>query len=124
MGSEATPPEVKLQRLRDGVKSALEVSPIHARLLAELIAQGRALEALERFEEIRNLPTNSADALEALAFYAQRLGLHDVSNDYYRRAGGLEPHNARLLHNLATSERSLGRTEEAIDACNRAFRSQ
>ena len=122
MGSEATPPEVKLQRLRNSAKSAVEVSPIHARLLAELIAQGRALEALERFEEARKLPANSADALEALAFYAQRLGLHDVSNDYYRQASGLEPHNAKLLHNLATSERSLGRTEEAIDACNRAIR--
>lgn len=122
MGSEVAPPEVRSQRLRDSARTKAEVSPVHAHLLAELISQGKLLEALETFDEVRNLPAKSADALEALAFYAQRLGLHDVSNDYYRQASGMEPLNAKLLHNLATSERSLGRMEEAIDACNRAIR--
>jgi tetratricopeptide (TPR) repeat protein len=114
--------KVVLQRLRDSARSATEVSPVHAHLLAELISQGRLMDALESFEALRHLPARSADALEVLAFYAQRLGLHDLSNDYYRQASALEPHNAKLLHNLATSERSLGRMEEAIDACNRAIR--
>jgi tetratricopeptide (TPR) repeat protein len=121
MGSEAVPPKLRSQRLRDSARATAEVSPVHAHLLAELISQGELLEALETFEELRHLPARSADALEALAFYAQRLGLHDVSNDYYRQASALEPHNSKLLHNLATSERSLGRMEEAIDACNRAI---
>jgi tetratricopeptide (TPR) repeat protein len=121
MGSEVAPPEVRAQRLRDTARATAEVSPVHAHLLAELISQGKLLEALETFEEVQHLPARSADALEALAFYAQRLGLHNVSNDHYRQASALEPHNAKLLHNLATSERSLGRMEEAIDACNRAI---
>lgn len=115
------PRALRLDRLREEADRTCEVSPVHAHLLAELLAQGLVLEALERFERLRCLPASSPDAQEALAFYARRLGLHETSNIYYRRAVMLAPDSPRLWHNLATSERSLGRLQEAVEACNRAL---
>lgn len=111
----------RLNELRTQAKAAAAVGPVHAHLFAHLIAEGELFEALEQFEQARYLPVRSADAHEALAFYAQRLGLHEASNAHYRAAVALEPASARLWHNLATSERSLGRLMQAVEACNRAL---
>ncbi len=112
----------RLEHLRREAQRAREVSPVHAHLLAHLIDRGELLAALGQISQARQLPACSADAHEALAFYARRLGLHEISNAHYRAATNLAPHDPQVWHNLATSERSLGRLQEAVDACNRALR--
>jgi len=112
----------RLAHLYREAERAREVSPVHAHLLAHLIDRGEVLEALRQFEHIRQLPARSADAHEALAFYARRLSLHEISNVHYRAATDLALDNAQAWHNLATSERSLGRLGTAVEACNRALR--
>jgi tetratricopeptide (TPR) repeat protein len=112
----------RLEHLRREAQRAREVSPVHAHLLAHLIDRGELLAALGQFSQARQLPARSADAHEALAFYARRLGLHEISNAHYRAATNLAPDDPQAWHNLATSERSLGRMQEAVDACNRALR--
>lgn len=62
-----------------------------------------------------------ADAYDALAHVSMLLGRHERSNELYRRAVGLAPDDPRFWHNLASSERSLGRLHEAEDACNRTI---
>lgn len=62
-----------------------------------------------------------ADAYDALAHVSMQLGHHERSNELYRRAVRLAPDDPRFWHNLASSERSLGRLREAEDACNRTI---
>lgn len=111
-----------ITRLRAATRSSNELVPQHAHLLEHLLAQGLRLEAETEFDKIRQLHIRSADAFEALAFYARRLDQHELSNQYYRKATELAPSDPKLWHNLATSERSLGKFEDAVVACNEAIK--
>ncbi|WP_374656765.1 sulfotransferase [Phenylobacterium sp.] len=96
-----------------GLSSALE--------LEALIALGRRREARAALDAALTVKEPTPDALDALAFFARQLELHDVSNRLYQRTVELAPLDPRYWFNLATSERSLGRLEAAADACNRAL---
>jgi tetratricopeptide (TPR) repeat protein len=50
-----------------------------------------------------------------------QLGRHERANDLCRRAVELAPECPRFWYNLASSERSFGRLDEAESACNRAI---
>jgi len=63
----------------------------------------------------------SADAYDALAHVSMLLGKHERANLLYRRVVKLAPDDARFWYNLASSERSFGRLQEAESACNRAI---
>jgi tetratricopeptide (TPR) repeat protein len=89
--------------------------------LDALIALGRRSEAIAVHEEALKLTSSSADAFDALAFFARQLDRHALSNDLYRRAVELAPQDPQFWYNLATSERSLGRLVAAADACDRAL---
>jgi tetratricopeptide (TPR) repeat protein len=66
-------------------------------------------------------PSSVADAYDALAYVSLQLGLHERSNELYRRAAEVAPREARFWYNLATSERSFGRLTAAEEACQRAI---
>jgi tetratricopeptide (TPR) repeat protein len=113
--------EAALALLRDELQGAASVGPAHALALDVLLRLGRRREAGELFDAACALQAPSPDALDALAFYAQRLDRHEASNALYRRATQAAPHDAQLWYNLATSERSLGRLSAAAEACDRAL---
>jgi len=111
-----------IKRLRTLTRSVEQLVPQHMHLLEHLLFEGLRLEAENEFERMCKLQILSADAFEALAFYARRLDKHELSNDYYKKSTALAPDDPKFWHNLATSERSLGRTEEAVEACNEAIK--
>ncbi len=63
----------------------------------------------------------SADAYDALAHVSAQLGQHERANALYRRIVEMAPNDPRFWHNLASSERSLGRLREAEEACDRTI---
>lgn len=110
-----------LPLLRAITERATAVGPAHALYLETLVAVGERREALSALEGARRLPATSADALDALAFFALKLDQHQTSNLLYQEAVEREPDDARLWYNLASSERSLGRLSSAAQCCNRAL---
>ena len=102
----------------------LESSPgsAMAQLLQVLVNRGHRKEATERIEAICTRSDLSADACDALAFHALRVGRHELSNTLYQRAVALAPEEPQLRYNLASSERSLGRLQSAAAAAERALR--
>ncbi len=62
-----------------------------------------------------------ADTYDALAFVSLQLGRHERANQLYRRTVALAPDSARFWYNLASSERSFGRLQDAEAACDRAI---
>lgn len=112
----------QIDRLRAATRSSNELIPEHAHLIEHLLSEGLRLDAETEFEHMRQLRIGSAAAFEALAFYARRLDQHEISNQLYRRATELAPADPKLWHNLATSERSLGKFEEAVFACDEAIK--
>ncbi len=62
-----------------------------------------------------------AEAYDALACVSLALGHHERANALYRRATEIAPAVPRHWYNLASSERSLGRLEQAEAACDRAL---
>ena len=113
--------EAALEILARETASAAAVGPEHALQLQILLARGERGEAEIAFDRAARLPARSADAVDALAYYARELGRHELSNMLYRRAVELAPDDAQLVYNLATSERSLGHSVEALNACERAL---
>jgi len=101
----------------------LETAPglAMAQLLQVLVGKGRYKEARERIEADCNRPDLCADACDALAFHAFRVGRHELSNGLYQRAAALAPEDPQLWYNLASSERSLGRLQSAAAAAERAL---
>lgn len=93
----------------------------HSLAIEALLRLGRRQQATELFDKARQLECATPDALDALAFYARRLDRHELSNALYRQAAEAAKDDAQLWYNLATSERSLGRLDAAVDACNRAL---
>lgn len=117
--------DVRLQniaRLRAATRSSNELIPEHAHLIEHLLSEGLRLEAEMEFERMCQLHIPSAGAFETLAFYARRLDQHELSNQFYKKAIELAPTDPMLWHNVATSERSLGKVEDAVAACDEAIK--
>ena len=95
--------------------------PAHGFLASLLLRLGRTQEAAQVIVQAAELGSGNADAYDGLAFVAMALGQHERSNELYRRSTEIAPHDARFWHNLACSERSLGRLAEAEAACDRAI---
>ncbi|WP_309645814.1 sulfotransferase [Phenylobacterium sp.] len=114
--------ERALRLLAAEVAAASQVTPAHALQIEALVALRRRAEANAALDHALTLPAPSADALDALAFFARTLGRHELSNRLYRAAAALSPQDAALQFNLATSERSLGRLTEAAAACENTLR--
>jgi len=95
--------------------------PAHGMLATILLQLGRRADAESAIAQALELEQGSADAYDALAHVSALLGQHDRSNALYRRAVALAPQDPRFWHNLASSERSLGRLREAEEACDRTL---
>jgi len=96
-------------------------SPAHGLLAMILVQMDQRAEAESVISAAAALPSGVADAYDALAFVSLQLGLHERSNELYRRAVAVAPGEARFWYNLATSERGFGRLSSAEDACQRAI---
>ncbi len=95
--------------------------PEHALLASVLLRLGRTEEAEGAVTRALELRNGIADAYDGLAFVSMALGSHPRANELYRRATAMAPADPRLWYNLACSERSLGRLEDAEAACDRAI---
>ncbi len=96
-------------------------SPVHGVVAAILLNLGRHDEARTVVEHALALPAGCGDAYDALAFALLQLGEHQSANELYRRSVERAPNDARLIYNLASSERSLGRLSAAEAACDLAI---
>ena len=114
-------PEAALTTLAEEIATASTFRPEHALELRILLARGERARAAAALDRALHLPAETADAFDALAYYARELGRHELSNMLYRRAASLAPDDPQLSYNLATSERSLGHTAEALRACERTL---
>jgi tetratricopeptide (TPR) repeat protein len=94
---------------------------MHGMLATILLRLGRRQDAESTIQRALESPQGSADAYDALAHVSALLGQHDHSNALYRRTVELAPEDPRFWHNLASSERSLGRLREAEQACDRTL---
>lgn len=95
--------------------------PTHGMLATILVHLGRRDDAERVIEQALQYQEGSAEAYDALAHVSQLLGEHERCNALYRRAATLAPDEWRFWHNLASSERSMGRLREAEEACDRAI---
>jgi len=95
--------------------------PTHGMLATILVQLGRRQDAERLIEQALQFEEGSAEAYNSLAHVSQILGQHERSNALYRRAATLGPDDWRFWHNLAASERSMGRLREAEEACDRAI---
>lgn len=95
--------------------------PTHGMLATILVNLGRRQDAERVIDQALQCEEGSADAYNALAHVSGLLGQHERSNALYRRAVALAPDDWRFWHNLASSERSLGRLREAEEACDRTI---
>jgi len=95
--------------------------PTHGMLATILVHLGRRQDAERVIEHALQLQEGVADAYNALAHPLQMLGDYERSNAMYRRATALAPDDWRFWHNLASSERSLGRLREAEEASDRTI---
>jgi len=111
-----------LDLLQAEIAAAARVTPAHALALEILLALRRRAEAEAALDRALALTDPSADALDALAYFALLLGRHEQSNQLYRAAAARAPGDPALQFNLATSERSLGNLAEAAAACARTLR--
>lgn len=114
-------PEAAAARFRAAADNATDVGSAHVFLLQALLSAGRREEASKALDALLDLSLSNADLCDALAFYARQLDRHELSNELYRKATGIAPGDAQLWLNLATSDRSLGRLDEAARACDRAI---
>jgi tetratricopeptide (TPR) repeat protein len=105
-------------RAVDGARVCL---PGHSFLASILLKLGRSREAEQVVAEAAELGAGGADAYDGLAFVSVELAMHERANALYRRAAELAPRTPRFWYNLASSERSFGRLDEAEEACNRAI---
>jgi Tfp pilus assembly protein PilF len=114
-------PEEALPLAARAVKSARICRPEHGLLATVLLRSGRAAAAEQVVVDALELEPGVADAYDALAHVSMLLGQHERSNALYRRATAAAPLEPRFWYNLACSERSLGRLDEAEAACDRAI---
>lgn len=112
---------VALPDLESWTKTASGFGPVQSIYLEALISIGRRQEAIAALNAaIADIP-DTPDAHDALAFFAMQLDQHTLSNQLYRRTTELQPKDAQFWYNFATSERSLGRLQCALNACSRAI---
>lgn len=102
-------------------RSARICRPEHGLLASILLRLGRIEESAKVIEQAQSLAAGSGDAYDGLAWVSMALGDHARSNELYRRATEVAPHDPRFWYNFACSERSLGRLAEAEAACNQAI---
>ena len=95
--------------------------PTHGMLATILVQLARRQDAERVIEQALQCQEGSGEAYNALAHVSLLLGQHQRSNELYRRAAALAPDEWRFWHNLASSERSMGRLREAEEACDRAI---
>jgi tetratricopeptide (TPR) repeat protein len=114
-------PRDALPLLESAILGTTSVGPAHTLHLQALMSLGQRREALAAHDRAMKLTATSAEAVDALAFYARLLDRHELSNTLYKRATELAPGDPQQWYNLATSERTLGRLEEASAACDRAL---
>jgi tetratricopeptide (TPR) repeat protein len=95
--------------------------PTHGMLATILLRLGRRDDAESAISRALECQQGPADAYDALAHVSALLRQHERSNALYRRTVALAPEDPRFWHNLASSERSLGRLREAEDACDRTI---
>jgi tetratricopeptide (TPR) repeat protein len=103
------------------VAGASACLPAHGLLASILLQLGRAEDAKAVVSRALQHTTGVADAYDALAYVSLHLRDHERSNALYRRATEFEPGTPRFWYNLASSERSFGRLNEAEAACDRAI---
>ena len=103
------------------VEGAQACLPGHSFLASILLKLDRPDEARHVVAAAAELGAGSADAYDGLAFVSVELAMHELANDLYKRATALSPRTPRFWYNLASSERSFGRLDEAEEACNRAI---
>jgi tetratricopeptide (TPR) repeat protein len=96
-------------------------TPTHGMLATILLQLGRRHDAELVIQQALEYQQGSADAYDALAHVSALLGQHERANALYRRIVEMAPHDPRFWHNLASSERSLGRLREAEAACDRTI---
>ncbi len=106
---------------KSAVAEAKTCLPEHATLASVLLKLGRAEEALQVIARAEAFDRGVGDAYDGLAYLVAALGQHERSNTLYRRATESAPQDPRFLYNLACSERSLGRLEEAEAVCDRVI---
>jgi tetratricopeptide (TPR) repeat protein len=113
--------ESALRLLLKEVPQMSDFGPAHAVLIDCYLSLGLYQEAHTTFDEALQRLQKGADAADGLAFYARRLGKHELSRNLYKEAVEAKPDDAQYWYNLATSERSLGSLESAVLACSRSL---
>jgi tetratricopeptide (TPR) repeat protein len=106
---------------RRAVAASHGCSPAHGLLATVLMHLGQREEAETVVSAALDREPGTADAYDALAFVLLQLGSHERANTLYRRAAALAGGSARFWYNLASSERSFGRLQNAEEACDRAI---
>ncbi|MGH6633144.1 MAG: hypothetical protein ACREB0_07280, partial [Sphingopyxis sp.] len=110
-----------MKRLAGATRFGERFGEAEALELDALILLGRREDASAKLDAAIGTRPASADALDALAYFARGLDRHQLSNSLYREASIAAPHDAQILYNLATSERSLGFFAAAVSATQRAL---
>src|SRR4029077_5368476 len=111
--SKALPPTVALrEEARQAAETALTLQPnLGEAILAKGYYHYSCLRdydpAVRYFEQARQLLPNSSRLLESLAFLERRRGHWDQSESYFNEAERLDPRNAGLLHQHATTYTGL-----------------
>jgi tetratricopeptide (TPR) repeat protein len=106
---------------RLAVAASRGCSPAHGLLATILMHLGQREEAEAVVSAGLDRGPGTADAYDALAFVLLQLGSYERANTLYRRAAALGGGSARFWYNLASSERSFGRLQNAEEACDRAI---
>jgi len=115
-------PDAAIEALRSTLAQSTTVGVEHALCLDALLRTDRRREAHELLDAALALRVPSADAIDALAFYAARLERHGLAAELYRRATTLARSDGQIWYNLASAERSLGNLDAAVAACDEALR--
>ena len=106
---------------RRAVAASRGCSQAHGLLATVLMHLGQREEAEAVVSAALDRGPGTADTYDALAFVLLQLGCHERANTLYRRAATLVGGSARFWYNLASSERSFGRLQNAEEACDRAI---
>ncbi len=110
------------QDQRGPAAAPLTLSADHVQDVAALLGKGARPQAQALLRTFVELPGADIAVLEALAFQAFGLGVHEVAREFYARTTVAQPGDATTWYNLASAERTLGRLEAAERACDRALR--
>lgn len=99
----------------------MHASADHAAAIRMLHGTGRMQEAEVMLAALADTPPGAPADHEALGFAAFQLGKHDLARLWYARVVEAVPEDALAWYNIATTDRNLGRLDEAESACNRAL---